>query len=364
VDWTFWIVKLANAGFILAFTLGIAGLLGWVERKQSAVMQDRIGANRAPIFGLKLIGLFHPIADAVKSLTKEDWVPPFADRKLHFLAPVLSLFTILAAWSVVPFGDMIRIGGKTYNLQIADLHVGFLFIFAMASLGVYGVVVAGVASNNKYGLLGAMRGMAQMIAYEVSFGLTLLGICLLFGSLQLDDIVRAQGTLIGGWLPRWGILLQPIGFILFLVTAVAETRRLPFDTPEGESEIIGYFVEYSGMKFVVFWMSEFIAVTLAAALIATFFFGGWQVPFLMADGFHFPGGATIALPHALVVLLQVAAFSLKTLFFIWFLMLVRWTLPRFRFDQVMALGWKNVLPLAMLNLALTAVLAYLIRPGA
>jgi NADH-quinone oxidoreductase subunit H len=364
VDFAFWIGKLVVSLVVLGGVLGLAALMGWVERKQSAVMQDRIGANRAPIFGLRILGLWHIIADALKSLAKEDWVPPTGDRRLHFLAPIVSLIPALAAWSVIPFGDVIRIGGREFKLQIADLNVGFLFVFAMASFAVYGVALAGIASSNKYALFGSMRALSQMIAYEVTFGLTILGVCLIFGTLQLDEIVRAQGEYIAGWIPKWGIFLQPIGFILFLVAAAAETKRVPFDAPEGESEIVGYFLEYSGLKFAVFWMGEFIAISIAAALTATFFFGGWQVPYLHADGFHWPWGWTWALPHLLVVLLQVLAFILKVSFFIWFLVLVRWTLPRFRFDQILALGWKNVLPVAMVNLAVTAVIAYLLGVGA
>ncbi len=363
VDWTFVIVKLVLCLIVLFGVLNLAAVLSWVERKQSALMQDRIGANRAPIFGLRILGLFHILADTVKAVTKEDWVPPFGDRHLHFLAPVVAVFTVLATWSVIPFGDVIQIGDRTFKLQVADLNVGFLFIFAMMSLGVYGLVLAGVSSQNKYALIGSMRGAAQMIAYEVTFGLTVLGICLIFGTLQLDEIVRAQGALFDGWVPMWGIFLQPVGFILFLFAAVAETRRIPFDLSEGESEIVGYFIEYSGLRFIMFWMGEFVAMGVAAALVTTFFFGGWQVPYLMADGFHFPWGAIWVLPQQGVVVLQVLSFCVKTGCFIWLLMLIRWTLPRFRFDQVLRLGWKQVLPVAMANLAVTAIVVWLLGLG-
>ncbi|MFC1572264.1 NADH-quinone oxidoreductase subunit H [Candidatus Eisenbacteria bacterium] len=363
MDWTFLLVKLGLAALVLLGVLSLAALLSWVERKQSAMIQDRIGANRAPIFGITIIGLFHIIADALKGLVKEDWVPPAGDRRLHFLAPIISVWTVLVTWSVIPFGDVIEIGGREFQLQIADLNIGFLFIFAMMSLGVYGLVLAGFSSQNKYALMGSMRGAAQMIAYEVTFGLTILGLCLIFGTIQLDEIVRAQGQLIGGWIPMWGILVQPIGFILFLVAALAETRRIPFDLSEGESEIVGYFLEYSGMRFLMFWMGEFVAMSVAAALITTFFFGGWQVPYLQFDGFHFPWGAVWGLGRWTVVILQLLSFGVKVSFFIWFLMQIRWTLPRFRFDQVLDLGWKKVLPVAMINLALTATIAWLLGLG-
>jgi len=361
IDGFYWASKVVLCLVVLFGILNLAGFLGWVERKQSAVMQDRIGANRASIMGIRAFGLFHPIADALKALVKEDFVPPTGDRKLHFLAPVISLFAVLLAYSVIPFGDYVAVAGRKIPLQIADIDVGFLFVFAAASLGVYGVVLAGLSSNNKYALLGAMRGAAQMIAYEVTLGLTVLGICLIYGSLRLNDIVRAQGELLGGWVPMWGVLLQPLGFVLFVVAIAAETRRIPFDAPEGESEIIGYFIEYSGLKFIAFWMSEFVAIIVAAGLITTFFFGGWQIPFLLEGGFHTPWGATWALSHDLVVLLQVGAFTLKVLFFIWLLMTVRWTFPRFRFDQVLALGWKNILPLALINLLVTGLVVALVR---
>ena len=363
MDWTYLLVKLGLGTVVLLGVLSLAAFLSWVERKQSAVLQDRIGANRAPIFGRRALGLFHIIADALKGLVKEDWVPPAGDRHLHFIAPVISLWTVLMTWSVIPFGDSIVIGGREFQLQIADLNVGFLFIFAMMSLGVYGLVLAGFASENKYALMGSMRGAAQMIAYEVTFGLTILGLCLIFGTVQLDQIVRAQGQLIGGWIPMWGIVVQPIGFILFLMAALAETRRIPFDLSEGESEIVGYFLEYSGMRFLMFWMAEFVAMSVAAALITTFFFGGWQIPYLMADGFHFPWGAVWGVDRWIVVVLQVLSFGIKVSFFIWFLMQIRWSLPRFRFDQVLDLGWKRVLPVAMINLAITAAIAWLLGVG-
>lgn len=363
VDWMYWIVKFCLASVVLFGVLNLAAIMSWVERKQSAVIQDRIGANRASILGIRIIGLFHILADSVKAITKEDWVPPFGDRYLHFLAPIIALWTVLMTWSVIPFGDVIRIGDRVFKLQVADLNVGFLFIFAMMSLGVYGLVLAGVASQNKYALLGSMRGAAQMIAYEVTFGLTILGICVLFGTLQLDEIVQAQGRLIGGWVPMWGIIVQPVGFVLFLVAAVAETRRIPFDLSEGESEIVGYFLEYSGMRFLMFWMAEFVAMSVAAALITTFFFGGWQVPWLLADGFHFPWGSVLGMGHYWVVALQVISFGAKTAFFVFLLMQIRWTFPRFRFDQVLDLGWKHVLPIAMVNLAITAVIAWYLGTG-
>jgi NADH-quinone oxidoreductase subunit H len=200
-----------------------------------------------------------------------------------------------------------------------------------------------------------------MISYEITLGVTLVGVLMIFGTLDLGAINRAQGELLWGWLPMWGVVVQPLGFILFLFAGMAETKRTPFDLPEGESEIVGYFVEYSSLKFGMFFMTDFIETILIAALITTLFFGGWQVPFLQSDGFLFPGGASLALPGLLVTLIQIAAFAIKLLFFCWFLLLIRWTLPRFRYDQLMRLGWKFMLPVSVLNVFVTGLVLILIR---
>nr|NIO08032.1 NADH-quinone oxidoreductase subunit H [Deltaproteobacteria bacterium] len=322
----------------------------------SALIQDRIGANRASVFGFAGLGLVNTLlADPIKFLTKEDFIPPGGDRLLHTLAPCLALFPALVTFAVIPFGDVLVIGDRVINLQVANINVGLLFLFAFASLGVYGIVIGAWASNNKFSLLGGVRGSAQMISYEIAMGLSVMGILMIYGTLELQAIVRGQGTLLWGWLPAWGVFLQPVAFILFFTAAVAESKRVPFDLPEGESEIVaGFHTEYSGGKFLMFFAAEFAEMVTAAALITTLFFGGWQVPYLMRDGFYFPGGATLLLPQLLVVLMQVAAFTIKVFFFSWLFILLRWTLPRFRYDQVMRLGWKMLLPLALINLMVTA----------
>ncbi len=357
-------IALAKILVVIGAVLGLATVMTWAERKQSAVMQDRIGANRADIFGLRIIGLFHPIADALKMITKEDFIPRGADKFLHTLAPFLAIFPALVVFAVIPFGDVVNVAGRTIKLQIADLNIGILYIFGIASLGVISAFLAGWSSNNRYALLGAARAGSQMISYEISMGLSILGIVMVFQTLQLDDIATAQGGFLFGFLPRWGVFFQPLGFVLFAVAAVAETKRIPFDLPEGESEILGYFVEYSGLKFGLFMMSEFVETIVAAAVITTIFFGGWQpsLPFLYvaADGLHFVGGAFVAMPHWLVVICQVGAYVAKLLFFVWFLLLVRWTLPRFRYDQLMNLGWKIMLPLAIANVLVTGVVILLL----
>lgn len=351
------VVKLGLTAAVFFGVLNVSGILGWVERKQSAVMQDRIGANRASIFGFRLWGLLHPLADLIKSLTKEDFIPPTGNKLLHTLAPFISVFFGLVTFAAMPIGDTIVIGGREISLQIANINVGILFIMAMMSLEVYGVVLAGFSSNNNYAALGGLRAGSQMLAYEITMGLALIGIIMTFGSLELQDIIRGQGSyLLGGWLPKWGIVVQPIGFILFLTAAMAETKRTPFDIPEGESEIIGYFVEYSGMKFLMFWMTDFILTIMVACLLTTLYFGGWQVPYLGSEGFQFPWGASIAMGPLAVSLTKIAAFSTKVTAFIWLLMAIRWTLPRFRYDQLLDLGWKIMFPISIVNIVMTGVI--------
>ena len=362
----------AKAFIVLFMVLNLAGILGWIERKGSALIQDRIGANRASIFGFAGLGLVNTlIADPLKFLTKEDFIPPAGDKFLHTLAPCMALFPALVIFAVIPFGDVLQIGDRVINLQVANLNVGILYVFAMASLGVYGVVIGAWASNNKFSLLGGVRGSAQMISYEVAMGLSVIGILMVYGTLDLQEIARGQGTLIRdllpqglaflgalvGWLPAWGVFLQPLAFLLFFTAAVAETKRIPFDLPEGESELVaGYHVEYSGGKFLMFFAAEFAEIVTAAALVTTLFFGGWQVPYLMRDGFYFPWGGQWLLPHLAVVGLQVGAFTLKVLFFCWLQILLRWSVPRFRYDQVMRLGWKMLLPLALVNVLITGII--------
>ena len=353
-------IKLVLALFVFFGVLNLAALHTWLERKQSAVIQDRIGANRASILGWRLMGLFHPLADAIKMFTKEDVVPAAADRVLHTLAPFLSVFFALVAFAAIPFGDRLVLNGRVIELQVAKIDVALLYIFAMLSLGVYGVILAGFASRNNYALLGGLRGTAQMISYEIALGIAIIGIVMIYGTMDLQELVRAQGRNLGGWIPQWGIVVQPVAFVVFLTAALAETKRTPFDLPEGESEIIGYFVEYSGMKFGMFYLADFLETILIACLATTLFFGGWQVPYLTPTGFQFPWGATLPVAQWAYVLLGVASFSIKVVFFCLLFMQLRWTLPRFRYDQLMRLGWLGLFPIAVANLLVTAsVLAFL-----
>jgi NADH-quinone oxidoreductase subunit H len=359
--WEDALIALVKIVFFISCVLTLTSLLTWQERKQSAVMQDRLGANRASILGIRAFGLPHILCDALKMFFKEDYVPPGGDKFLHTIAPFISLFCALMAFAAIPFGNSVEFFGRRIELQILPLDVSLLFVFAMMSLAVFGTFFAGFSSNNKYAFLGGLRASSQMISYEIAMGATLVGVLMIFGTLDLAEVVRGQGKLLWGWLPMWGILLQPVGFLLFVTAGMAETKRVPFDLPEGESEIVGYFVEYSSMKFGAVFMTDFVETILIAALIATLFFGGWQVPYLQSDGFHFPWGASIPLSTILVTLIQFAALAVKVIFFCWFLLLIRWTLPRFRYDQLMRLGWKFMLPIAVLNIFVTAAIMVLIE---
>ncbi len=351
-------IACAKAVVILLIALQVMGMGVFFERKVSAIIQDRIGANRASIFGFAGHGLINTlVADPVKFLLKEDVRPAGADRLLHTIAPVMAVMPAIAAFAVMPFGDVLEIAGRTINLQAASLDVGILYVLAMASLGVYGVVLAGWASNNRWSLLGGIRGSAQMISYEIAMGLALVGIVLTYDTFDLQEMARRQGELIWGWLPAWGIVYQPLGFVIFFVAGIAESKRIPFDLPESESELVsGFFTEYSGAKHLLFMMSDFVEVVLVAALVTTLFFGGWQIPYLGREGFHFPWGTTIALPSLAVAVLQVLSFSLKLVFFTWLQIVIRWTLPRFRYDQLMRLGWKGLLPASLANVVASAAL--------
>ena len=412
---------LAKIGVMLATIIGTLPALIWAERKGAAYIQDRSGPNRASIGGVfRLAGLVHPLADVLKLVFKEDLVPSGVHRFFYTLAPFLMMVVALCTYAVIPFGDELVIAGRQIPLQVANLNVGILYILAISSLSVYGTVLAGWSSNNKFSFLGGLRASAQMISYEIVMGLAILALLLVYGSPRLSDMVYAQGGLLFGFLPRWGVLLQPLGFILFLVALFAETNRNPFDLPEGESELVaGYHTEYSGLKFTLFYMAEYCNLVVGAAITATLFFGGWQVPWLSTDDLRSNGGAlltaTVAVASSLNLLfatillrrferdrgrlgdlreleplilglvflalciggliylalgepwrigpsarnhlatsLQFGSFLVKTLCIAWLFIWVRWTLPRFRYDQLMRLGWQYMLPLALLNFLLTA----------
>ncbi len=365
--------------YVLSFLLGLATIFTWVERKQSAIMADRIGANRAyfriPFTQVKLVawGLFHGMADGLKMILKENFTPKTYDRFCYNLAPWLAAVPVLLVFAVVPFGGHLTparlfapdsaaaafFGDRSYRLQIANLDAGILFVLAISGLGILGTMLAGWSSNNKFSMLGAARAASQMISYEVAMGLALIALVVTYGSVDLDAMVEWQRQPLVAGLPSWGIFVQPLAFLLFLTASVAENKRVPFDLPECESELIsGYFTEYTSMKMGLFMLSEFMEIVVISALVVTMFLGGYAVPFLGDEGFVFPGGLAWHVPHLAVVLLQVLSFAVKVFLVGCFQIQVRWTLPRFRYDQLMAFGWKFLLPLAALNLVATAVVRW------
>ncbi|HJL14630.1 MAG TPA: complex I subunit 1 family protein [Sandaracinaceae bacterium LLY-WYZ-13_1] len=450
---------LLKIGFVLAILLGIAPVLVWVERRQSSMMQDRVGPVRAGIplpatladiirgplawgakavaygglafavlallgglyfwatlglsgvsesgmtsgvyFGLAvlgvaiaafhfaaswvvkhavdsrneltLFGLLHPAVDSLKMFWKEDFVPPRADKFLFHIAPIIALIPALATYAVIPFGPDLHWGpegepfkwlfsvvpegaalaGETIPLQVANINVGILFVFAVAGTGIVGAAIAGYSSDNKYALLGGLRAASQMVSYEVTLGLTLVGCFMIYGTLLLDEMVVWQQEHV------WGFLVQPLALILFFFASIAEMKRVPFDAPEGESEIVaGYFLEYSGFKFGMFMTGEFLEHLVSSSLIVTLFFGGYDVPLLHSDGFHLGDwlGFDILLPHIAVIAISIVVFLLKMGVFVFLQIQVRWTLPRFRYDQIMQLCWKIILPLSLANILVTGVL--------
>ncbi len=427
----FYLIALGKAVFIWAVALTSILILIWFERKGAAFIQDRVGPNRAAIGGVRLAGFIHNISDVTKLLFKEMMVPAHSNKWYFTLAPMIGITVILFAFAVIPWADNLRFGRWNIPMQVTDLNAGILYIFAITSLEVYGIVLAGWSSNNMFSLLGAMRSTAQVISYEIPLALSLIGIFMVFGTVQLGDIVRGQGDLLFGFLPRWGVFVQPLGFIIFITAAFAEANRNPFDIPEGESEIVaGFHTEYSGIRFALFYMGEYVAIALSSAMIATLFFGGWQIPYLPTEaivanastvlkvmlligsvfwffsifvfirydqrlsgtwpkgdarnreGKILTGLAIVAfvvhvaaalyfwsmvLPEwgssVVAVLAQTAMFLIKLLFFYWLFIWVRWTLPRFRYDQLMSLGWKTMIPLAFINIFATGLVLLLIERG-
>lgn len=368
--------RLTNVLFlVLVFVMIIATLLTMAERKWSAFIQDRMGPNRARIAlpGLKnrsLGGLPHILTDVLKMLTKEDLIPATANRFMFNLGPILAFAPTFALFAVVPAGPSVQVFGHNVDMVVATPDFGVLYVLAIASLAVYGTALAGWASNNKFALLGGVRATSQMIAYEVALGLSLVGIFLAFSSVQFPAIIGDIGSALTGgtgqgrylWrtdgafdlgLPAWGIFIQPLGFVLFFAASFAETKRAPFDLPEGESEIIGYFVEYSGMKFGLFMISEFVEIVVLAGVTTALFFGGYHLPF----GNEWLANLPVMQEHGwLLGTILGTVFWLKVLFLIWVQLLIRWTFPRFRYDQIQSLGWKILLPLGLANVFVTGAL--------
>lgn len=432
-----------KAVFVLLILLVMAPVLIVLERKISAWIQDRPGPNRAAIGGFRLAGFVYVMADAIKLFTKENFTPDNVNRFYYYLAPAISVAVALSTGAVVPFADTLKFGDVSVPMQVLPINAGLLWFFAVASLGVYGIILAGWASNNKYSLLGALRSSAQIISYEIPMGLSVVGLLMAYQTLELNKIVQAQGGplsffglfdlgfhLGNVWIgiPNWGIFIQPIAFVIFLVASYAETNRTPFDLAESEAELVaGFHVEYSAMKFGMFFFAEYMAMVIASSIMTTLFFGGWQVPFFSTEAlqqFSLPMirvgliGAVVALAlmavglfklyqaskgrfndardnegkilgvlvsglAVLLALVFVASFSISALpawggvafaavaqftsFFLKMFLIastfvwVRWTVPRFRYDQLMSLGWKTLLPLALANIFVTGVVILLMN---
>ncbi|MFW2368266.1 MAG: complex I subunit 1/NuoH family protein [Desulforhopalus sp.] len=411
-------VRVAFSAFV---PLCFVAVCVWMERRGAGFIQDRSGPNRANIFGFRAAGLVQNLADGLKLAFKEDIISSHIKHKFFFvLAPLIVFFTAVLSFAVVPFADTLVLGGKSYIMQGIPFDLGILWFLALAGFSVYGIILAGWASSNKYGILGSLRSAAQVISYEIPMGLAIVSLLVVYGSVNLSDIARFQGQLLFGFIPMWGAILQPLGMVIFIVAAFAECNRTPFDLAEGESEIVaGFHVEYSAMKFAVFFMGEYVAMFASSAIIVTLFFGGYQVPFLSTNalisfakplalllmvglpiGMHFFAGwmrrnnvshyprendprvfeaniyikcfwgLIIFLELLLLTLLfcesggsyaslfvaalQICTFLLKVTMMIFVYIWVRWTLPRFRYDQLQKLGWQMLLPLALLNIFITS----------
>jgi NADH-quinone oxidoreductase subunit H len=325
---------------LLTFTIYMVGVMFviWAERRICGFIQDRLGPNR-----VGPAGLLQSVADGVKNIMKEETYPGQAYLPLFVLAPVMSFLPALLTWAVIPYGAPWQSKWGTIDMALAPLPIGFLYILSISSLGVYGIVLAGWASNSKYSLLGGLRSSAQMISYEISMGMSTIPVLILAGNVSLSQIVQQQG----GWGIHWNVINCTIAFIVFMIAAFAETNRVPFDLPEAESELVaGYHAEYSAMKFSMFFIAEYANIMTASALMATLFFGGWDIPFTMWDN---------VAPHTFIkTLVTFAVFWVKILFFVFVFIWVRWTLPRFRYDQLMALGWKFMLPVALAYIVVVA----------
>ncbi|HEY8915819.1 MAG TPA: NADH-quinone oxidoreductase subunit NuoH [Chitinophaga sp.] len=333
IDWFFIIEKIALISGVLALSLGVAMYSTWGERKVAAIIQDRRGPNRAGF-----MGLLQPLADGGKLFFKEEIIPTLSHRFLFILGPSLAMLVACMTSAVIPWGDTLTIGGRQVSLQIADINIGILYIFGVVSLGVYGIMLGGWASNNKYSLLASIRAASQIISYELAMGLSLIALLMLTGSLSLKDIVEQQRH------SYWNVVYQPLGFIIFLICAFAECNRTPFDLPEAENELNGgYHLEYSSMKLGFYLFAEYINMFISSALMASMYFGGYSFPFMDSLG----------LDANLITILGFVALFIKIICFLFLFMWVRWTIPRFRYDQLMRLGWNIMIPIAIVNMLLT-----------
>jgi len=344
IDWGILLEKSILILAVVTVSLVIAMYATWAERKVAAVMQDRLGPNRAGPFGL-----FQPLADGLKLFMKEEIIPSASSKFLFITGPALAMVTALMTSAVIPWGPSVHLFGRDINLQIADINIGMLYVFGVVSLGVYGIMIGGWASNNKFSLLAAIRGASQMISYELAMGLALIALLMLTGSLRLSVIVSQQSE----GLFNWNVMYQPLGFIIFFICALAECNRTPFDLPEAENELnFGYHQEYSSMKLGFYLFAEYINMFISGVVMSTLFFGGYDIPFVNEANWG----------HAWWVgLVGFAVLMTKAIFFVLVFMWIRWTIPRFRYDQLMNLGWKSLIPLSLLNMVITALVMLLLK---
>lgn len=340
------VYKLILVAAIFGITLLIAMYSTYFERKVAAFIQDRVGPDRAGPFGI-----LQPLADGIKFFMKEEIIPNVSNKTLFILGPCIAMITALMAGVVIPWGGSLEINGVQYSLQITDVNIGILYIFAVVSIGVYGIMIGGWASNNKFSLLGAIRASAQMISYELAMGLSIIALIMVTGTLSLRDIAAMQGGGVGGEWHMWHIVYQPVGFLIFIICAFAECNRMPFDLPETETELVGgYHTEYSSMKLGFYLFAEYINMFTSSAVMSTLYFGGYNFPFMNDLGLS---------QNAITIIGTIGLF-IKIFLFIFFFMWIRWTLPRFRYDQLMNLGWKALIPLAIVNLLVTGVVMILV----
>ncbi len=342
VDWLLVLEKFLFIAAVITISLVVAMYTTYAERKVAAVIQDRYGPNRAGPFGL-----LQPVADGMKLFFKEEIIPSNANKFLFILGPSLAMITAMLTGAVIPWGDKVELFGRTIELQIADINIGVLYVFGVVSLGVYGIMIGSWASNNKYSLMGGLRAASQIISYELAMGLSIIALLMITGTLSLREMVTQQ---INGY---WNIIYQPLGFFIFLVCAFAECNRTPFDLPEAENELIGgYHAEYSSMKLGFYLFSEYINMFISSAVMASLYFGGYDIPFVSE--------AAWGLSANIMALIGVVVLMAKIVFFLFLFMWVRWTIPRFRYDQLMNLGWKSLIPLALANMLITgAVVLFL-----
>ena len=341
----FLIYKLILCVVIFTITLLVAAYSTYAERKVASFLQDRIGPDRAGPFGI-----LQPLADGLKFIMKEEIIPNVSNKFLFILGPCIAMLTALMAGVIIPWGDTLIINGTEYSLQIADLNIGILYVFGVVSIGVYGIMIGGWASNNKFSLLGGIRASAQMISYEIAMGMSIIAFVITTGTLSLGEITAMQAGGLGNDWNFWNVVYQPLGFLIFIVCAFAECNRTPFDLPECETELVGgYHTEYSSMKLGFYLFAEYINMFISSAVISTLYFGGYNFPFMN----------NLGLDHNTLTILGTLAFFGKIVFFIFFFMWIRWTIPRFRYDQLMHLGWRILIPIAIVNIFLTGLVMIL-----